>query len=232
MHIDVVSVFPEYLAPLQLSIIGKAVASGLVQLEVTDLRDFTHDVHRTVDDAPFGGGPGMVMKPEPWGESIDARLEQSDSNDPVLVIPCASGKKFAQAQAREWALEEHLIFACGRYEGIDDRVARHYETRIRVVEMSIGDYVLAGGEVAALVMIEAIARLIPGVLGNAESAIDDSFSIGRAGAPLEGPVFTRPREWRGLSVPPVVLSGDHGELARWRAAESRSRTHSHRPDLS
>jgi tRNA (guanine37-N1)-methyltransferase len=232
MRIDVVTVFPEYLDPLRLSIIGKAITASLVQLGVTDLRDFTHDLHRTVDDAPFGGGPGMVMKPEPWGEALDGLLAEAQDPDPLVIIPCASGQKFTQELAREWAGERQLIFACGRYEGIDDRVARHYESRARVVEVSIGDYVLAGGEAASLVMIEAVARLLPGVLGNVQSAVDDSFSLDRPGAALEGPVYTRPREWRGLSVPSVLLSGDHGEINRWREAESRSRTSKHRPDLS
>lgn len=231
MLIDVITVFPEYLSPLRLSIIGKAIDSGLVALTVTDLRDFTTDVHRTVDDAPFGGGPGMVMKPEPWGDAIDDVLKRSPATDPLLVLPSASGLKFDQGLAAEWASEQQLIFACGRYEGIDDRVAREFAARIRVCEVSIGDYVLAGGEAAALVMVEAVARLLPGVLGNTESAQDDSFGEGREGGPLEGPVYTRPRKWRGIEVPEVLLSGDHGRIDRWREAESQRRTRAYRPDL-
>ena len=232
MRIDVITVFPEYLSPLGLSIIGKAIDSNLLAVNVTDLRDFTQDVHRTVDDAPFGGGPGMVMKPEPWGEAIDDVLTRSRIADPLLVLPSASGQKFSQGLAEEWASERQLIFACGRYEGIDDRVARAYESRIRVCEVSIGDYVLAGGEAAALVMIEAVARLLPGVLGNSLSAQDDSFTENRAGGALEGPVYTRPREWRGLEVPEVLLSGDHGRIERWRETESQRRTRTYRPDLA
>ena len=231
VRIDLISVFPEYLAPLQLSIIGRASANGLVDIGVTDLRDFTHDVHRTVDDAPFGGGPGMVMKPEPWGEALDHVLERTTATDPLIVIPSASGHRFGQQYAQDWATQEHLIFACGRYEGIDARVPQHYATRARVLEMSLGDFVLAGGEAAALAMVEACVRLIPGVLGNAESVSDDSFSPDRTGAPLEGPVYTRPREWRGLEVPPVLFSGDHGQVRQWRFEQSSARTESHRPDL-
>lgn len=231
MLIDVITAFPEYLSPLRLSIIGKALDSDLLALSVTDLRDFSHDVHRTVDDAPFGGGPGMVMKPEPWGEAIDDVLMRSEAADPMLVLPSASGVKFTQGLAEEWATEQHLVFACGRYEGIDDRVAQEYADRIRVREVSIGDYVLAGGEAAALVMIEAVARLLPGVLGNSQSARDDSFSADRTGGPLEGPVYTRPREWRGRAVPEVLLSGDHARIDRWRETESRRRTRTNRPDL-
>lgn len=232
MLIDIVTVFPEYLAPLRLSIIGKAIESDLLSLDVTDLREFTTDLHRTVDDAPFGGGPGMVMKPGPWGEAIDHVVEHSPSSEPLLILPSASGRKFSQKMAVEWAAERHLIFACGRYEGIDDRVARDYESRIRVREVSIGDYVLAGGEAAALVMVEAVARLLPGVLGNSVSAQDDSFSEERGGGLLEGPVYTRPREWRGLEVPEVLLSGDHGRIDQWRASESQRRTQAYRPDLT
>ena len=232
MRIDVITVFPEYLSPLRLSIIGKAIDSNLLALGVTDLREFTSDPHRTVDDAPFGGGPGMVMKPEPWGEAIDDVLARSQVADPLLVVPSASGVRFDQGLAAELAAEQQLIFACGRYEGIDARVSVEYEGRIRVREISIGDYVLAGGEVAALVMVEAVARLLPGVLGNSESAQDDSFSEDRDGGPLEGPVYTRPREWRNLAVPEVLLSGDHGRIDRWRESESRRRTRDYRPDLA
>lgn len=232
MRIDVITVFPEYLSPLRLSIIGKAIDSNVIELNVTDLRDFTSDPHRTVDDAPFGGGPGMVMKPGPWGEAVDDVLTRSRSANPLLVLPSASGRRFDQGLAAEWATEQQLIFACGRYEGIDDRVAREYEERIRVREVSIGDYVLAGGEAATLVMVEAVARLLPGVLGNSESARDDSFGEDRTGGPLKGPVYTRPREWRGLEVPDVLVSGDHGRINQWREAESQRRTRDYRPDLA
>ncbi len=228
MRIDVVSIFPEYLAPLRLSLVGRAVATGVIDLRVHDLRAWTHDRHRTVDDAPYGGGPGMVMKPEPWGECLDAIL--APPSDAVLVIPTPSGTPFRQAQAQRLSQREHLVVACGRYEGIDGRVAEHYRGRTEVVETSIGDYVLAGGEAAALVMIEAIARLLPGVLGNAASAVEDSFAAGHGGL-LEAPTYTRPPVWRGLAVPDVLLSGDHGAVAAWRRAQSAERTAAHRPDL-
>lgn len=224
---DVVSVFPEYLQPLRLSLIGKAIDDGLLTFSVTDLRDFAHDKHKTVDDSPYGGGPGMVMKPEPWGEALDSLV----TDESVLVIPTPSGRPFTQALAAEYSALSHVVFACGRYEGIDSRVAAHYKTRIRVDEVSIGDYVLAGGEAAVLVMVEAIARLVPGVLGNTESAADDSFAPGAMATLVEGPVFTRPAEWRGLSVPEVLTSGDHGKVAQWRLDQARERTLEVRPDL-
>jgi tRNA (guanine37-N1)-methyltransferase len=229
VRIDVVSIFPEYLAPLRLSLVGRAIAAGLIDLRIHDLRDWTHDRHRTVDDAPYGGGPGMVMKPEPWGECLDGLLEPPPS-DAVLVIPTPSGVPFRQAEAQRLAERRHLVVACGRYEGIDQRVADHYRDRVTVLEVSIGDYVLAGGEAAALVMIEAIARLVPGVLGNAASAVEDSFAVGHDGL-LEAPSFTRPPVWRGLAVPEVLLSGDHGAVAAWRRERSAERTAAHRPDL-
>jgi tRNA (guanine37-N1)-methyltransferase len=232
MRIDVITVFPDYLSPLRLSIIGKAIDSSLLALHVTDLRNFASDPHRTVDDAPFGGGPGMVMKPEPWGQAIDEVLARSEVARPLLVLPSASGVRFDQELAAGWANEQQLIFACGRYEGIDGRVALDYESRVRVREVCIGDYVLAGGEAAALVMVEAVARLLPRVLGNSESARDDSFSEDRSGGLLEGPVYTRPREWRGHKVPDILLSGDHERIDRWRQAESERRTRDYRPDLT
>lgn len=216
MRIDVVSIFPEYLAPLRLSLLGKAIERGQVHLGVHDLRDFAHDRHRTVDDAPYGGGPGMVMSPQPWGEALDAVL----SPEATLVIPTPSGQMFTQRVAEELVGERHLVFACGRYEGIDARVAQYYAPQVR--ELSIGDYVLAGGEAAVLVMCEAIGRLLPGVLGNPESVRDDSHS--RPDALLEGPVYTRPPVWRELSVPDVLLSGDHGRIAAWRADQAAART--------
>lgn len=224
MRIDVVSIFPEYLAPLCLSLIGKAVERGEVQVSVHDLRDHTHDRHRTVDDSPYGGGPGMVMSPQPWGEALDEVLRP----DSVLVIPTPSGQVFTQRLAEDLATRDHLVFACGRYEGIDARVAAHYASSHEVLEVSIGDYVLAGGEAATLVMCEAIVRLLPGVLGNPQSAVDDSFS--RPDALLEGPVYTRPPVWRGLSVPEVLLSGDHGRIQQWRDDQARGRTRTFRPE--
>ena len=229
LRIDVVSIFPDYLAPLRLSLVGKAIADGLIELGVHDLRDATHDKHRTVDDTPYGGGPGMVMKPEPWGEMLDGLI--SEETDVVLVIPTPSGIPFTQELAQDLSEQTHLIFAPARYEGIDSRVAEHYRGRIRVVEASIGDYVLAGGEAAVLVMVEALARLIPGVLGNAESHQDDSFAPGEMAALVEGPVFTKPPTWRELSVPDVLLSGNHARIAAWRLEQARKRTAVNRPDL-
>ncbi len=227
MKIDAVTVFPDYLAPLRLSLIGKAIEDGLIELTIHDLRDFAHDKHKTVDDSPYGGGPGMVMKPEPWGEVLDELV----SPESVLVIPTPSGKPFNQQLANEYSTAKHLIFACGRYEGIDSRVAEHFKQRIRVDEVSLGDYVLAGGEVAVLVIVEALARLIPGVLGNSESVQDDSFAIGQMEKLLEGPVYTRPPEWRGLSVPEVLMSGDHKKVAQWKLEQAKDKTAKIRPDL-
>ncbi len=227
MKIDAVTVFPDYLIPLRLSLIGKAIEDGLIELTIHDLRDFAHDKHKTVDDSPYGGGPGMVMKPEPWGEVLDELV----SPESVLVIPTPSGKPFNQKLASEYSTAKHLIFACGRYEGIDSRVAEHFKQRIRVDEVSLGDYVLAGGEVAVLVIVEALARLIPGVLGNSESFQDDSFAIGQMEKLLEGPVYTRPPEWRGLSVPEVLMSGDHKKVAQWKLEQAKDKTAKIRPDL-
>lgn len=228
MKIDVVSIFPQYLEPLHLSLVGKAIEAEIIEVAVHDLRDATNDPHRTVDDTPYGGGPGMVMMAEPWGVVLD-KLVTPES---VLIIPTPSGNIFDQEVAEVLSKKTHLIFGCGRYEGIDSRVAQHYESKVQVMELSIGDYVLAGGEVAALVMIEAIARLIPGVLGNAQSASEDSFSPTVNGRLLEGPVFTKPSEWRGISVPPVLLSGNHAEIAAWRLDQARERTANRRPDLT
>jgi tRNA (guanine37-N1)-methyltransferase len=195
-----------------------------------DLRTWAHDVHRTVDDTPFGGGPGMVMKPEPWGEALDALTAPAAR----LIVPTPAGALFTQALAAEFAVTEHLVFACGRYEGIDDRVVQDARRRMRVHELSIGDYVLAGGEPAVLVMIEAICRLIPGVLGNSQSAPDDSFGAGEGpmSGLVEGPAYTRPRTWRDLDVPDVLVSGDHGAIARWRRNQALGRTARNRPDLA
>ncbi len=227
MKIDVVTVFPEYLEPLKLSLLGKAVETGLIGLSVHDLRDYTHDKHQTVDDAPYGGGPGMVMKPEPWGEALDELLD----GETILVIPTPSGKPFTQELAQEYSQAKHLVFACGRFEGIDSRVSAHYKTKVRVDEVSIGDYVLAGGEAAVLVIVEALGRLIPGVLGNTESYLDDSFAKGHMEQLIEGPVFTRPPVWRDLEVPEVLVSGDHGKIAKWRLEQAKEKTAQVRPDL-
>ncbi len=226
MRVDVVSIFPDYLAPLDLSLVGKAQTSGLLDLRVHDLREWTHDRHRTVDDTPYGGGAGMVMRPEPWGEALDAIAPPGTT--PVLLVPSPSGQRFSQAMAAELATEPWLVFACGRYEGIDQRVVDHAGTRLRVSEVSVGDYVLNGGEVAALVMIEAVARLLPGVLGNPASLSEESH--GQDGL-LEYPLFTKPPLWRGLSVPEVLCSGDHAAVARWRRDEALRRTARRRPDL-
>lgn len=226
MRIDVVTIFPEYLDPLRQSLPGKAIQSGLVELAVHDLRDWAHDVHRSVDDAPYGGGPGMVMRAPVWGEALD----EICSDQTLLVVPTPAGVLFNQATAQRWTNERHLVFACGRYEGIDQRVIEDAARRMRVAEVSIGDYVLPGGESAALVMIEAVLRLLPGVLGNPQSLHDDSHSPTGAGL-LEGPSYTRPPSWRGLDVPEVLLSGDHARIAAWREQASLHRTRQRRPDL-
>lgn len=246
MRIDILTIFPEYLAPLELSLVGRAVADGLIDLQVADLRHWASDRHRTVDDAPYGGGPGMVMRPDVWGTALDdvlaahaspaAPLEHGLDDDvarSVLVIPTPSGQRLTQSMVAEFAQLDRIVVACGRYEGIDARVAQHYRSRLPVFEVSLADVVFAGGEVVALALVEAVARLLPGVLGNESSAVDDSFAPDRdpeAGA-LEAPVFTRPPQWRGLEVPEVLRSGDHGAIRAWRAAQSRARTAEVRPDL-
>jgi tRNA (guanine37-N1)-methyltransferase len=230
LTIDIVTIFPSYLEPLRLALLGKAIERGQVDLRVHDLRRWTGDLHRTVDDAPYGGGPGMVMLAEPWGGALDEIAPAARPEQPRLIIPTPAGRAFTQTVAAELADEPWLLFACGRYEGIDARVADHASTRMAVDELSVGDYVLAGGEAAVLVMVEAITRLLPGVLGNAESAEHDSFAA-EAGGLLEAPAYTRPASWRGLDVPPVLLSGDHAEIARWRARRSRELTRERRPDL-
>lgn len=226
MKIDVVTIFPSYLDPLRESLPGKAIASGLVELQVHDLRRWTHDVHHSVDDSPYGGGPGMVMKAPVWGEALD----EICSDDTLLVVPSPAGVLFTQATAQRWSAERHLVFACGRYEGIDQRVVEDSARRMRVEEVSIGDYVLPGGESAALVMIEAVLRLMAGVLGNPASAQHDSHSpaLDRL---LEGPSYTRPPTWRGLDVPEILLSGDHARIAAWRREVSLQRTRERRPEL-
>ncbi|MEV0617888.1 tRNA (guanosine(37)-N1)-methyltransferase TrmD [Nonomuraea sp. NPDC050404] len=291
MRLDIVSIFPEYFAPLDVSLIGKARERGTLDVRVHQLRDWARDVHRTVDDTPYGGGPGMVMKPEVWGEAIDAVIGlsgddapgdgapgdgasgdladggllsddssgggasgdgasgdgasdggasdggasdggASDGGFPRMIVPTPSGRPFSQELAQELADEPWLLFACGRYEGIDSRVMAEYSARMRVDEVSIGDYVLAGGEVAVLVMVEAIGRLLPGVLGNAQSAVDDSFAPGSMRNLVEGPVYTKPPVWREHEVPAVLLSGHHGNVARWRRDEAIRRTVRNRPELA
>ncbi|HEY6422887.1 MAG TPA: tRNA (guanosine(37)-N1)-methyltransferase TrmD [Pseudonocardiaceae bacterium] len=225
MFIQVVTIFPEYLAPAREALLGRAIARGLITFEVRELRDWTHDVHRAVDDAPYGGGPGMVMRPDVWGEALDEIL--AGEPPPRMVVPSPAGRRFTQQVAAELAAQPRLVFACGRYEGIDQRVIDDAAERVVVDEISIGDYVLVGGEVAVLVMVEAIARLLPGVLGNPASAGQDSFSDGL----LEGPCYTRPEVWRGREVPPVLRSGNHAAIARWRRDRAVERTAAQRPDL-
>ncbi len=249
MRIDIVTIFPEFFSVLDVSLLGKAKASGLLELGIHDLRDFTHDRHRSVDDTPYGGGVGMVMKPEPWGEALDSLLDPTPSSRPesasssrpesapssrpepvegsVVIFPSPAGDLFTQATAQELSTEQHLIFGCGRYEGIDERVLDYAASRARVRTVSLGDYVLNGGEIAAMAMIEAIVRLVPGVIGNAESLVEESHSDGL----LEYPSYTKPAEWRGLEVPPVLLSGNHGAVAAWRREQQLERTRRIRPDL-
>ncbi|QDG67432.1 MULTISPECIES: tRNA (guanosine(37)-N1)-methyltransferase TrmD [unclassified Pseudarthrobacter] len=243
MRIDVVSIFPEYLAPLELSLIGKARQDGLLDLRVHDLRDFTTDKHRSVDDTPYGGGAGMVMKPEPWAQALaavaaaavagsgeaaaGAEATAAEPAKPVLIVPSPAGERFNQALAHELAEEDQLVFACGRYEGIDERVIEWAEEHFTVRPMSLGDYVLNGGEVAVLAMVEAIGRLLPGVVGNPDSLVEESHSDGL----LEYPVYTKPASWRDRDVPAVLLSGNHGKIAQWRRHEQYRRTAERRPDL-
>ena len=223
MRVDIVSIFPDYFTPLDLSLIGKARGTGLLDLSVHDLRTWTSDVHRTVDDTPYGGGPGMVMRPEPWAAALDAVASPSAQ----LIVPSPVGRPFTQADAHELAELPHLIFACGRYEGIDQRVLDDAAARMPVREVSLGDYVLFGGEVAVIVVMEAVTRLLPGVLGNASSLDEESHAAGL----LEAPMYTKPASWRGLSVPEVLRSGDHGKIARWRRDQALLRTASRRPDM-
>ncbi len=225
MRIDIVTIFPEFFDVLDISLLGRARQSGLIELGVHDLRDHTHDRHRTVDDTPYGGGAGMVMKPEPWGEALDGIL--ADDDDPLVVFPSPAGDVFTQATARALAEERHLVFGCGRYEGIDQRVFDDTASRARVRLLSLGDYVLNGGEVAAMAIIEAVGRLIPGVVGNPESLVQESHEDGL----LEYPSYTKPAVWRGHEVPPVLLSGNHAAIAAWRHEQSLARTAATRPDL-
>ncbi len=230
LRVDAITIFPDYLAPLRESLIGRAVERGQLDLRVHDLRAWTDDVHRTVDDTPYGGGPGMVMLPEPWGRALDEVVPAEVTQPPTLVVPSPAGRRFDHATAQRYAGLPWLVFACGRYEGIDARVLSYASQRMPVEEVSLGDYVLAGGEVAVLVIMEAVGRLLPGVLGNSRSAVEDSFADGADGL-LEAPAYTKPADWRGLAVPPVLLSGNHGEIARWRRERSVERTARMRPDL-
>jgi tRNA (guanine37-N1)-methyltransferase len=229
MRIDIVSIFPSFFDALDISLLGKARQSGLIELGVHDLRDHTHDRHRKVDDTPFGGGAGMVMKPEPWGEALDAILdaEPTASGAPLVIFPSPAGEVFTQKMARELSTRGHLVFGCGRYEGIDQRVFDDTAERAEVRLVSLGDYVLNGGEVAVMAMIEAIGRLIPGVVGNPESLVEESHEDGL----LEYPSYTKPAEWRGRAVPPVLLSGNHRLIAEWRREQQLERTARVRPDL-
>jgi tRNA (guanine37-N1)-methyltransferase len=247
VRVDIITIFPGYFGsvaaasgPLGVSLIGKAAARGDLDFRLHDLRQWATDVHHTVDDTPFGGGPGMVMKPDVWGTALEEVLAdqapppagQGDGVPPArLIVPTPSGTPFTQALAAAYAREPRLVFACGRYEGIDSRVVADAGSRMPVNEVSIGDYVLAGGEAAVCVILEAVCRLLPGVLGNEQSAADDSFGDDGSSGLLEGPVYTRPRTWRGHEVPDVLLSGNHKEIARWRRDEALRRTAAIRPDL-
>lgn len=228
MRVDVLTIFPDYLAPLGLSLVGKAREAGRLDLRVHDLRDWTTDRHRSVDATPYGGGAGMVMRPEPWTQALEDVCGGRDDGDrPRLVVPTPAGRPFSQAVAGELALEPWLVIACGRYEGIDHRVLEDAATWLEVDEVSLGDYVLAGGEAAALVLVETVSRLLPGVLGNPESLVEESHVEGV----LEYPVYTKPASWRGREVPAVLLSGHHAEIARWRRRAALERTAARRPDL-
>ena len=226
LQIDLISIFPEYLAPLNLSLLGKAQDKGVLSINIHDLRDQTKDVHHSVDDTPYGGGAGMVMSPVVWGEAIDQITNDNETVDLIILTP--AGKKFDQKMASQFASAKHIIFACGRYEGIDARVGEYYSSKsnFKVHEVSIGDYVLGGGEVAAMVIIEATARLIPGVIGNPDSLKEESHSISGNNDDLlvEYPNYTKPANWRGLEVPPILLSGNHGEIAKWRKEQAERRT--------
>ena len=226
LQIDLISIFPDYLSPLKLSLLGKAQDKGIVSINIHDLREQTNDVHHSVDDTPYGGGAGMVMSAEPWGKAIDAITNDQEQIDLIILTP--AGKKFNQQMAAQFSKKSHLVFACGRYEGIDARVGEFYaaKSNFKVHEVSIGDYVLGGGEVAAMVIIEATTRLIPGVLGNPDSLKEESHSItGNDDLLLvEYPNYTKPSNWRGLDVPEVLLSGNHGEIAKWRKAQAERRT--------
>jgi tRNA (guanine37-N1)-methyltransferase len=223
VRLDYLTIFPDYLAPLRLSLPGKAIESGLLEMHVHDVRDWTRDRHRTVDDTPYGGGAGMVMKPEPFGEAFD----ELAIDGATVIVTTPSGEPFTQALARDLSTRERLVFLLGRYEGIDQRVLDHAATRAEVREISLGDYVLNGGEVAAMAITEAVVRLLPGFMGNAESLVEESHEDGL----LEYPVYTKPASWRDLEVPKVLLSGDHKRIAQWRHEQAVARTAVRRPDL-
>lgn len=223
MRIDAISIFPEFFEVLDISLLGKAKSQELLEVKVHNLRDFTEDKHRTVDDTPFGGGAGMLMKAEPWGQALDSVM----TAETVVIFPSPAGELFKQATAKELSSANHLVFACGRYEGIDQRVVEYAASKAKVRLVSLGDYVLNGGEVAAVAMIEAIARLIPGVIGNSDSLTEESHSDGL----LEYPSYTKPSSWRGIEVPEVLLSGNHAEIAKWRKAKALERTQQVRPEL-
>ena len=225
MRIDAITIFPQFFDSLELSLLGKAREKDLLDVRIHDLRDYTHDKHKTVDDSPYGGGAGMLMKPEPWGEAFDNILDEDGQT--VVIFTSPAGELFKQATAQELSSAKHIVFACGRYEGIDQRVVDFAATKAKVRMISLGDYVLNGGEVAAIAMIEAIARLIPGVIGNAESLVEESHSDGL----LEYPSFTKPSSWRGFDVPEVLLSGNHAAIAKWRHEQQVERTQNVRPDL-
>jgi tRNA (guanine37-N1)-methyltransferase len=225
MRIDAVTIFPDYFAPLEISLLGKAREKNILDVRIHDLRDWTFDKHKTVDDSPYGGGAGMLMKPEPWGLALDDILDED--GETIVIFTSPAGEQFKQATAQELASAKHIVFACGRYEGIDQRVVEYASTKAKVRMISLGDYVLNGGEVAALAMIEAIARLIPGVIGNAESLVEESHSDGL----LEYPSYTKPANWRGFDVPEILLSGNHAAIAAWRHQQQVERTKAVRPDL-
>jgi tRNA (guanine37-N1)-methyltransferase len=233
VRIDVVTIFPAFFDVLEVSLLGRARGAGLLDIRVHDLRDHASDRHRTVDDTPYGGGAGMVMKPEPWGQALDeiatsAREVAADAAPgPLFVFPSPAGERFTQSTAREWSTEPHLVFGCGRYEGIDERVFTYAATIGRVRLVSLGDYVLNGGEVASMAMIEAVGRLVPGVVGNPDSLVEESHEDGL----LEYPSYTKPAAWRGLDVPDVLLSGHHARVAQWRRDQQVERTRIRRPDL-
>jgi len=227
VRIDVVTIFPAFFDVLEVSLLGKARGAGILDVHVHDLREHTHDRHRTVDDTPYGGGAGMVMKPEPWGEALDAIAADAGDARPTFIFPSPAGEPFTQATARELSAASHLVFGCGRYEGIDERVFGYAATLGEVRLVSLGDYVLNGGEVAAMAMIEAIGRLVPGVVGNPDSLVEESHEDGL----LEYPSYTKPASWRGYDVPDVLLSGHHGKVAQWRRDQQVQRTRERRPDL-
>jgi tRNA (guanine37-N1)-methyltransferase len=227
VRIDVVTIFPEFFSVLDVSLLGRARESGVLDIRVHDLRDFTHDRHRTVDDTPYGGGAGMVMRPEPWGEALDAVLDEHPEGASTVIFPTPAGALFTQRVARDLSAKPHLVFCCGRYEGIDQRVIDHTRTRAEVLELSLGDYVLNGGEVAAMAMIEAAGRLVPGVIGNPDSLVEESHEDGL----LEYPSYTKPAVWRDLEAPPVLLSGNHAAIAAWRREQQFERTKRVRPEL-